>query len=41
LNCLPYSVVRLLALPYVEIGEFDAEALRFRPAEALPCFPAK
>jgi hypothetical protein len=25
----------------VEIGEFDAEALRFRPVQALPCFPAK
>jgi len=24
-----------------EIGEFDAEALRFRPVQALPCFPAK
>jgi hypothetical protein len=25
----------------VEIGEFDAEALRLRPVQALPCFPAK
>ncbi len=25
----------------IEIGEFDAEALRFRPVQVLPCFPAK